>query len=324
MLSRHQPRRRALARGFTPGFTLAELLIVIAIIVLLIGILLPALGKIRRDAKDMATRAQLDAIGKANETYALSFNGAFGGFMNEATLSDHSTEITSNENLVLSLVGRVTLQPFKSAEDKVLFGTSDYYVDVDKVGSGPQSVAGGVLGTTYGALYPAKADELADIDGDGKKEFVDVSYGLPLLYFRAAGAWAIPAQQAYNGPGAAFQVDPVVDYTSDAALSNPAAHGMTTYDQTTSLLNSTASGVGTAEAVRTLAWLTINTKLSNLTETPTPNPNNAGDVPAGGFFLMATGYDRIYFDSEQVGGAIDNADELANFDDIIIAGGTAP
>lgn len=59
------------------AFTLIELLVVIAIVALLLGILLPAIGKARLQAKVLAVNAELREIGLALEAYSLDNDGKF-------------------------------------------------------------------------------------------------------------------------------------------------------------------------------------------------------------------------------------------------------
>ena len=52
------------------GFTVIELLVVVSIIALLVGILLPAIGKARDQAKMAISQANLRNLGTAHAAYA--------------------------------------------------------------------------------------------------------------------------------------------------------------------------------------------------------------------------------------------------------------
>jgi prepilin-type N-terminal cleavage/methylation domain-containing protein len=59
------------------AFTLIELLVVIAVIALLLGILLPAAGRARLQAKIVTVNAELREIGMALEAYGLDNDGKY-------------------------------------------------------------------------------------------------------------------------------------------------------------------------------------------------------------------------------------------------------
>ncbi|MHC5026436.1 MAG: type II secretion system protein [Planctomycetota bacterium] len=63
-----------MTRQRTRGFTIVELLVVVSIIALLVGILLPAIGKARDQARLTISRANLRQLGQAHATYASEWN----------------------------------------------------------------------------------------------------------------------------------------------------------------------------------------------------------------------------------------------------------
>ncbi len=61
------------------GFTLIELLVVIAIIALLMAILMPALQRVKRQARTIVCRKNLSQYGLASRMYLDDFDGNFIG-----------------------------------------------------------------------------------------------------------------------------------------------------------------------------------------------------------------------------------------------------
>lgn len=73
-----KPRRR-------PGFTLLELLVAVGIIAVLISLLLPVLGKVRRQAKITACASNLRQLAMAMTTYAANNDGQYPTLANFGT-----------------------------------------------------------------------------------------------------------------------------------------------------------------------------------------------------------------------------------------------
>ena len=91
-----------MARRHPSAFTIIELLVVVSIIALLIGILLPAIGKARDQAKLTQSQGNLRNLGAAHETYGSEWNdrqftlivdniARYGGNADEALSSFHQS-----------------------------------------------------------------------------------------------------------------------------------------------------------------------------------------------------------------------------------------
>lgn len=77
------------------AFTLIELLVVIAIIALLMGILLPAVGRARLQAKVVAVNAELREIGMALEAYSLDNDSQYPPTRVDCMLGGHFYQLPS-------------------------------------------------------------------------------------------------------------------------------------------------------------------------------------------------------------------------------------
>jgi len=288
------------------AFTLVELLVVVAIIALLLGILLPALAAVRERARNVASKAQLESLATACNTYEVTF-GSSPGFFSEDQMTANSSSygnFTGTQNLMFSLMGGLI-----TSGGTTLFGGMQY--DVDEIGNGP--LAGN---RRYGAFYSPKAGELATVEIGGPpgsnyiqelKTIVDASSGVPILYFRATGG---------NTPvDVRTSSDDIYGWVSNWAYLN--AEPMTTvkgntYNQKENSLLSN-NGASNSAVTTNMAWMVTNPTLSDWSD----NPNGSNDVVRGGYTLMSAGADGIYANKQANNGnqsAISSEADYTSFD----------
>lgn len=77
------------------AFTLIELLVVIAIVALLMGILLPAMGQARLQAKVVTVNAELRGIGMALEAYSFDNDSKYPPTRVDCMVGDHFYQLPS-------------------------------------------------------------------------------------------------------------------------------------------------------------------------------------------------------------------------------------
>ena len=122
-------------RKHIKGFTLIELLVVISIIAVLMAIMMPALNKVRNQAKKVVCSNNLHQIHVASSTYAADNNGKFPSRGPEYDSFPHllyyeSKQQPNNINLRETLV-----EPYLAGQgDKILYcsGTLKMFRNADK------------------------------------------------------------------------------------------------------------------------------------------------------------------------------------------------
>jgi len=197
------------------AFTLIELLTVIAIITLLIGILTPALGRARDQAKNAAIRAQLNSIGTGLEMfqneqnkYAPSNAGEYSAFQaNENWEVGTNGQPLQGANLLVdAMVGRDFLgydpKPSRQATGSSIAydrwnrnnQRRTRYIDPAGIASSQKSKAAGDAFGTYSAS-PVPDNDLFNPTLEGNVSVADSApqycpvfldkFEFPILYYRA-------------------------------------------------------------------------------------------------------------------------------------------
>lgn len=118
------------------GFTLIELLVVIAVIAVLMGVLLPALGRAREQARSIACRNHLKTLGTANQLYSSGGDGWFVPAIDTTMVAQEQPTWNSNYEFrkVLGLKGNANNQSLVQQEGDGNFQMpKEYLCPTDKV-----------------------------------------------------------------------------------------------------------------------------------------------------------------------------------------------
>ncbi len=191
------------------GFTMTELLVVIGIIAVLAGILLAAMGGVRRRAMQTQTESTMQEFSKACESFQLEHGRYPGAIPEEVLAGATGITLSGTENALLDLMGGYRVRsPFDTPnspawDDYNAFGGQAYSfpgnwsvkVDINRLGEGPV-----INGTPYAPYFTPSERQVAAAQGQVSggacaqlgqgtvpcmPDLLD-SWGQPIVYLRRA------------------------------------------------------------------------------------------------------------------------------------------
>ena len=329
------------------GFTITELIVVIGVIAVLAGILLAAMGGVRRKAMSTRTESTMTEFSKACDTFQLE-HGRYPGVIPEDVLADTEVpKISGTENALLDLMGgaRVSSPTFTDADFGILVGEVidlgggwTLKVNLDLMGAGPL-----INGTPYAPYFTPQDSVLVAMKSDGDSapypfgrqagapvldrqipELMD-AWGQPIVFVRRARP---------SGPLAGLKTDPVQPqfymnsmkpYTTSAVL------GEFGKDQTNQVSGSILNAGGDNKQKPTFAQILRHPSLGSFGDAQKAQAGTA----RGAYILISAGPDGIYFSRQDGPGTLkDPIDDIVaglqehhnptivkEYDDIRIFGG---
>ena len=329
------------------GFTITELIVVIGVISVLAGILLAAMGGVRRKAMATRTESTMTEFSKACDAFQLE-HGRYPGMIPEDVLAATDVPpISGTENALLELMGGGITQaagtvnpdfPLYEGEQFTVGGWA-LKVNLDLMGAGPI-----INGTPYAPYFTPQNSVLVAMRPDGDPppypygqqvgtpdidrqipELMD-AYGQPIVFVRRARPSGPLVGSGVTGSlRPQFYLNSMRPYTTSTQL------GEFGKDQTVGSSASILNLNSTVLQEATFAQILRHPSLGSFGSIPEAQAGTA----RGAYILLSAGPDGIYFSQKDGPGTpavpVDNiVDDLVQhqnptivkeYDDIRIFGG---
>ncbi len=334
------------------GFTMTELIVVIGVIAVLAGILLAAMGGVRKRALATTTQNTMSEFSKACEAFQLE-HGRYPGAIPENVIADASLNgippISSTENALLDLMGGYRIKSAPTVTPDPQGWNTDYVCDppqvichmlnqweirvnINRFGEGPL-----LFGRPYSPYFTPSESQVGVVQGQVSSSAFQLpdlrdAWGQPIVFVRRARPSGPLVALDTNGNALGvqpqFYTQGMLPYTTSPKL------GEFGRDQTNtapskgplgSILNSAA------DPDATFAQILRHPSLGDIGSIPFAQAGTA----QGAYILLSAGPDGIYFSAQDGPGTpadpIDNIVDglvehrnpaiLKEYDDIRIFGG---